>query len=771
MNANATVLGRLVRSEVSGRRWRAMVLLLVVVTLSSGALIVGLESQSRAGALWDNAFRRANGAHVTLNSSNVALMEKIAHDPRVAAATKPYPALEGVDIVSRTGREELLLRDMGANDLPPISHPLLREGRWVRTGSADEIVVERSYAIDRKINVGDRISVEQSGTRAGFTVVGEAVDLNDCFYPQCSPMPAWVDPAGFARFDTHTQSAYSSIFLRLRHPDRVDAFVTGILNRYGNRVGTDDFKNTRGDALTITGFFGAFLSGFGVFVMLAAALVVLGSMASRMVARRRDIGLLKSVGVTPRLMTAAVLVAHVTVAAVGVVSGWALAGFMTGRLQRTMTQVLGGGGASFPASRLLIALVVIECIVVAAIAVPAWRTGRLPTTAALSPVATAKSHRSRLARAGERLGVGPVGTSGLRDAFARPARSVFTVLALAIAIVAVVVSISFNSTVHRAFHDFTYTGDPYDLIAVPQTKAARASVATAMNATPGITSWFSTTGRRGVIKGSAYQTRALSGDVKDAGYRVGSGRMPTGPDEAIAGYGLLNALGVHVGDTITVEISGKPLTLRLVGWYSDTADGGKILMFPLSALQRVQPTAGPETFLAHVQDRSHLDAVAATLQRALDGKATVRTHDVQKIPQINEFQTTFLLVTLLVLVVAFTNLASTLLLAVRERTHDLGVLRSVGFTPRQVLVVTAIGAGVLAFVGVVVGIPLGWAAQRALLSIVGASAGIGPNIGVDPSLLLLFLLVPAAVVLGAGMGGAVSRRAATAEVSDLVRYE
>src|SRR5689334_4028470 len=100
--------------------------------------------------------------------------------------------------------------------------------------------------------------------------------------------------------------------------------------------------------------------------------------------------------------------------------------------------------------------------------------------------------------------------------------------------------------------------------------------------------------------------------------------------------------------------------------------------------------------------------------------------------------------------------------------RDLGVLRSVGFTPRQVLSVSAIGAGALALVAAIVGVPAGWGLYRLLIKTVGTGAGIGPNFGADPALLAVALLFPIAIAAAAVLGAGVSRRAATAEVSDLV---
>jgi putative ABC transport system permease protein len=748
-----------------------MALLVVVVAASSAALVAGLDTQSRAGAQWDAAFAKANGAHVEVTSTHADVLSAVARDPRVSTASAQYRLLEnGLQIRSRGGNESIQLREMGPDAVSTVARPLLREGRWVHAGARDELVIDRSYAIDRKIHVGDRVVIRQAGRDIPFTVVGRALDFVDCFYPQCDPSPAWLDPAAFGRFDLH--DSYRAEFLRLHHPKAVNAFVASVEDRYGDRAGTQDYLDTRNDALIISGFFGAFLSGFGVFVMVAAALVVLGSMASRVVARRRDIGLLKAVGVTPRQVAFAIVVAHAIAAAVGVAAGWVLGGLLSTRLRLNVAKVLGASGASFPLSRLLIALVVMELIVVGAILVPALRTGRLDTTRALSPVVPVTAHRSRLARTGERFGIGPVGTAGLRDAVARPARALFTVLALAVAVVAVVVSLGFNRTIDRGFNDPAATGDPYDLIAVPRDTAAdRATIVRTLDADRDVTTWFTATERKGVIDGGSYLVRALGGDVQHSGYHVQSGRLPRRADEAVVGYGLLHELGVSVGDRVSVHLGRATVPLRIVGWYSEIEDSGQVLMFPLATLQRVQPGAVAEGYFAHLRTGVTQSSASASLQRTLRGHAQVVINQPDSHEEINAFRTTVVLVTALVVVVAFVNLASTLLLAVRERTHDLGVLRSVGFTPRQVLGASAIGAGVLAFVAVLVGVPVGWGLYRALMRAVGEGVGIGPSFARDPATLAVVLLFPGAIVVAIALGALVARRAATAEVSDLVRYE
>lgn len=275
-------LARLLRGELRGRRLRSMALFVVVIALASAALVGRLEGQTKASDRWDSAFAEANGAHVTVDGDAAAVAE-VARLPEVASSTRTYPR-SATDLELLRGGEAVttaFVRAMAADDLPGIARPLLRDGDWAAAGADDEIVIDRAFGLDEGIAVGEQLAVATPAGPRTFTVVGRAIDLIDCFYPSCDPVTVWLDPAGFEQLTVDT---VATSFLRLRDPDAVDGFIAGLGDR---PVGTQGWIDTRDDTLAVYEIFGAFLGAFGVFVMIAAAVVVAGSMATRAVARRR----------------------------------------------------------------------------------------------------------------------------------------------------------------------------------------------------------------------------------------------------------------------------------------------------------------------------------------------------------------------------------------------------------------------------------------------------------------------------------------------------
>jgi putative ABC transport system permease protein len=395
----------------------------------------------------------------------------------------------------------------------------------------------------------------------------------------------------------------------------------------------------------------------------------------------------------------------------------------------------------------------------------------VPTTVALAPVSPTRGHRSRLATAGERAGLGPVAVEGLRDAFSRPARALLTALALAVAVVAVVVTSGFNRTIDGVFADPAMTGEPEEVRIFPAETAAPDTVPTALASTAGVASWFTETGFNAALGSEQVLANAMGGDVAHAGFVVREGRMIQGRGEAVTGYGFLQRFGLEVGDRFTIEVDGHPVRLRIVGWYSETEEAGEMLMFPYADVTALDPTARPASYRLRLDQGADRTEVAASLASALGAQARVEPVSEADPAELDPFRFAVDLISGLVILVALANLASTLVLVVRERSRDLAVLRAVGFTPRQTIAVVAIGGAALAIVATALGLPAGWLLSNAVNNGVGAGIGMGPGIAVSPSVALVVLVAPLALAVTAGLAALAARRAATEDVAVLVRYE
>jgi putative ABC transport system permease protein len=122
---------------------------------------------------------------------------------------------------------------------------------------------------------------------------------------------------------------------------------------------------------------------------------------------------------------------------------------------------------------------------------------------------------------------------------------------------------------------------------------------------------------------------------------------------------------------------------------------------------------------------------------------------------------------LLAVIVAILGIVNTLVLSVVERTHELGLLRAVGGTRRQVRSVIRCESVLMALLGAVTGIALGTVSGIALSRAL-ADEGI-TTVAVPMGTLAVYLVVAAAVGVLAAFGPA--RRASKVDVLQALSAE
>jgi putative ABC transport system permease protein len=180
-----------------------------------------------------------------------------------------------------------------------------------------------------------------------------------------------------------------------------------------------------------------------VFLLLASGFVIANQVGARVLARLREIGVLKAVGLTPaqvaRVFAAQQLVPTVAAVAFGVPVGILAAPLFLGPSE----ELLDATGAPVgPAGAVLAAFAVLAVVALVTL-VPTWIVARRSTTAAL---AGARPHMrpSRLGAAAGRLPV-PLAL-GAKDAFSRRGRAALTASSLILSVIVVVAALSMEAS-------------------------------------------------------------------------------------------------------------------------------------------------------------------------------------------------------------------------------------------------------------------------------------------------------------------------------------
>jgi hypothetical protein len=256
------------------------------------------------------------------------------------------------------------------------------------------------------------------------------------------------------------------------------------------------------------------------------------------------------------------------------------------------------------------------------------------------------------------------------------------------------------------------------------------------------------------------------------------GRLPVADDEIALGAVVMNRLGVAIGDTVEVTYSGAPVTLDVVGAaLVDDVNGavggpGKAGVIAEPALRLLDPArdaiTAPTRYVVELVDgvdrAAALDRLRTEFPRAV---VTPRLpDDLRNIERLGGLAVLLgVLVCVLGAGAAFIALSG----AVRRRRRELAILRTFGFLRRQAALVIAAQATTFAAVGLLLGLPLGLIAGRAIWTGVAERVGIEP-VPVVPLGVLAAVVVVTVVVLNA-VAAVPARRAARLRPAEILRAE
>jgi putative ABC transport system permease protein len=229
---------------------------------------------------------------------------------------------------------------------------------------------------------------------------------------------------------------------------------------------------------------------------------------------------------------------------------------------------------------------------------------------------------------------------------------------------------------------------------------------------------------------------------------------------AILGDVLAKALGVKVGDdlTITSDIYPGDWKFRVVGIYTPlrkTVDRNT-LVFRWDFLNNDPRAAFTKEQIGWIMSRIDDPSKSAEISRRLDKLFDERDDQTVTMSE-RAFQLSFLggfsailsafdLVSAVILLIMLLILANTVSMSVRERTHEYGVLRAIGFSPRYVFGFILGEAVLIALLGGVLG---------ALLTMGLINGALGPALEDNMGAFFPYFRTPMAVI-GMALAGAVA---------------
>lgn len=323
-----------------------------------------------------------------------------------------------------------------------------------------------------------------------------------------------------------------------------------------------------------------------------------------------------------------------------------------------------------------------------------------------------------------------------RNAARSPRRTAATATALLVGVSVVSLFTVFASSIEASMRQAMDLGFTGDLMIVPPGGGGAGldpALAVGLADTPGVGAVAALSFPDVRLDGATTEATATDldalGSVTDIDVTAGDAQHPAA-DAFGASTKLADARGWHVGDRVTASFGdGRSETLRLAYLYGDRTLMGDVVIPATVADRHVSQSDVQLIALRYAEGADPVTTRrAVTALTAGHGKPEVQDRDEFVAAQSAQVEVLLRIVYALLVVaigIAGMGIANTLSLAIHERTRELGLLRAVGLSRRQVRAMIRRESVIVASFGTVggigLGVFLGWAMIRAL----AASEGFG----------------------------------------------
>lgn len=678
---------------------------IVVVALSTTTLVFGIGLLDASNSMFDDAFEQARGAHATVSfdSAEVTVdqVAATAHAPGVIAAAGPFqtavlPEPHGPDGLPIRGRE--LVVAGRADPGGAMDRLTVTSGRWVR--APGEIVLRGRPAGPARLGA----TVTSPGLPS-LTIVGFATSMTDRVGGWVTPgQVSALRPTGLRMLYRFAHAADSPQLQR-----SLSAATGGLpVSSY------DDYLTVKQE---FDREFDELIPFIAVFAVLATALsmfIVGNAVSGAVLAGFRRIGVLKALGFTPAQVTAVYVAMSIGPAllgsAIGLLTGHLLATGMAGHMAAGF-ELPSAGGPSLPLETVGGGCVIV--LVAVAALVPALRAGRLPATQAINAgTVSVRGRGRRVQKWLARTGLPAPVALGLSLPVARPARTALTFAGLCLGVTAVTLGFGlYRSLMENA------TADPEGHTSVSVRlgsgrgagpRLSEQEVFALLRAQPGTAHVMSYDNLPVTIPGlpSGLQVTMFTGDYGPfLGDILIRGRWFTGPGELVPSEAFLRLHRLDVGDTLTMRVNGGQATARIVGSFAHQ-DPGRLMLDaaslpdamspidrrPISVI--VTPGTDPAEYVARLNASAASDGLIAEVT-------------VPNTGHIADEAGLFLVFLLTIVVTAAFGVLNSVVLSARERSRDIGVLKAIGMSPRQVVLMMVTSMAALGVLSAAIGVPLG----------------------------------------------------------------
>jgi len=716
----------------------------MVLLVSTASATLGLALLSANNGPFQHAFAAQHGAdlNVTVNAARASAAQLAATRvlPGVTASAGPF-AQAGVQtqVQGQPGGQLTLVGRPSPGG--PIDDLVLEAGHW--PDGPGQVVLNTNQ--QGMINGGQIDGGQMGGTMSvtgvpgnpSLTVVGLANSITNT-------ADGWVTPGEIAALrapgmPASEQMLYSFTSAGSYAQIRADvatvrhALPAGAVAVVGSWLSAQISAQGNGSIME------PFVVAFALIGLVMAVLIVGNVVSGAVVAGYYRIGVLKSIGLRPAQVVAVYVSRVGWPALAGCIAGVVAGNLLAVPVLHDSARAYGVGRQFVPLWASVVAPAGMLALTVLAALGPALRAGRLPAAQA---IAAGRAPRSGSGYAAHRLAARlrlprPAGL-GLAAPFARPARTMVTLAAIAFGATAVIFAFGLSSSLSRAAHSQNLTATvpvqiqqfySYPGPAQQQwpSAAQNAQLLAILRAQPGTAHEVAMYGAPVRVPGIAQQVQAqvFGGASAWTGYPIITGRWYNAPGEVDVNTAFLDQAGLAVGDTATVYTGTTQVTVRIAGE-----------VFQPSRQPRIYGSARTLPGLASLENISQWDvglrpgtSTAAYIRAVNAALLADKNPWGATAPDVGNFYPIAIaligLLALMVAIAAGLGVLNTVLMTTRDRVHDLGIFKALGMRPGQMLTMVTCWIVAPAIIAAVIAAPAAVALNKATLNAMAATAHTG----------------------------------------------
>ncbi len=613
---------------------------------------------------------------------------------------------------------------LDAGEFPDTSGELVTDAENTRTGRL-------------RAAVGDDIDIRRSsGGWTTFAVSGRGGTLRYSSEVGSDAPVVYLSDADVQRVMNYPAPDSIDVLAVDTSPEAVDAMVTELRTmlaadlpdlaywdvlevwRDGTWPGSEDFGN--------------FVVVFYVLaaVALVASLVLVYTTMNSVVREQiREIAVMKAIGGRSHAIAGGLLMTALLIGTIATALGIAIGLPLGNRLMTFMSDEFGGTRVRWQVSGLAVALSVL--VGIGGTALASWpamrRAAHITVREAVEDHGVVASYGSgRLDRIAAGIPVGSRPTRmGVRNATRRAGRTVATAAPIGLAVGTM---LAFGSVLITAVDEDLRTFDleGADLIVWNAGPGLDARAGALISSVPEVEFAHPMIYSSVELDGEKYVWGLPAESTYD--HDVITGRWFTDDEAASAakvvvlGEAVANQTGLTVGDVVRAETRRGPIELDVVGIDGHLVNNGQGLFVPYRTVLDYEGWTSGNYWVRTVDpDPTTVDSAAVGIQAALEGGGYEVSQSLRYVDREQNQAENRLIVTVVmamglpIIAIGMIGLVSAMVSNVVDRTREIGILRSVGARRRDLRAMFRAEGLVIALLGWLAGIPIGYVLARFIL--------------------------------------------------------